>query len=77
MKLNCLPTGYQDCSNIFDQDDLMTCLHLVKEKPPVACNEFLHLADILMREEGLSMPNTPLEALQLYFLLVDIIKNNQ
>lgn len=68
--------GYQDCSNIYDQDDMVMCLQHVKAKP-TACNEFLHLTEILMRDEGLIVPNTAFEALQLYFKLVEIIKSNQ
>lgn len=59
----------QDCSD----NDLLLCWQYACEKPPPTNTEFATLAEIIIEEEDLQLPETPKEALEFYFDLLNHI----
>ena len=57
-----------------DTLDIAFCKPYADAKPLPAPSEFLELADILMRENGWSLPSTCEDALELYIDLVNCIQ---
>ena len=67
--------GYQSYTSNVDDGDYAMCQLYVRDKPSPVCQEFTELAQILMDENDLAMPQNCEEALALYIELVDIIEN--
>ena len=68
-------TGAVDCKHDVDIDDLdvardMCCADLPMDSSP----EFIELAELIMTEEGLRMPQNANEAQNLYLTLVNEIE---
>ena len=67
--------GYRSYTSNVDDGNHAMCQQYIKNKPSPVCPEFSELAEILMEENGLAMPQNCEEALALYTWLVDIIEN--
>jgi len=57
-----------------DDDELTECLHTVKFRSAVACDELIHeVACSIMSERDWQVPETPQEAMDLYLKLRESI----
>jgi hypothetical protein len=65
--------GRNDYSRECDDTDLQLCWQYACEKPSPTSTEFTNLAEIIIEEEHLQMPETPKEALELHFNLLNCI----
>lgn len=54
---------------------MQLCWQYACNKPPATIREFANLAEILLDEENLQMPDTPMEGLELYFDLLNNINS--
>ena len=52
---------------------MQLCWQYACNKPPATIREFANLAEIILDEENLQMPNTSMEGLELYFDLLNSI----
>lgn len=64
--------GYDDCSTTYSDLDMEFTMQYIKEKPFLTV-QFLTLTNILIEEENLQKPTTPMEALIFYLDLVHLI----
>lgn len=68
-------TGVQDQKCVVDALDLDVAEQHAGSVPALSV-EFINLVTIIMQEDGLSKPNNPCEAFDLYMHLVDTIEGN-
>ena len=70
----CPHAGTQDYVCAVDSRDIRQASEYAEEPDPPASLEFLQVALLLMNEQGLAMPNTISEALNLYVVLTTLIE---
>ena len=67
-------TGYRPYTCAADNHDIEFCKQYTEEKPVSVPLEFLDVAEILLRENGWSLPENCDDALELYMDFVNILR---